>query len=606
MSRFFVYEEYGARYESMLYDMTLTSKNIPNFQEYERGIEALASTLAPISTREDSSKKGLTFGDLLIKVLRLQKLSYVTWRLIFWQPLQRICKYPLLFADLHKVTPVIDCPESHAEVEKALFRLRETAMEINKATNDEYTRERIQRTWMLQDLLNFGDPVSVTSRTIMFIAPQLTGEFLQVTAPFRLRSLGHPTLCGVLYVTYQSVHRVIGKYMLCALFKSCLILAVPRENSRHYLITASISLIDLRMETADNGKGRRWNRYSYDKLDIVPGLQCHAALFSWKIVFESDQQLFEIILSACSPQEEDQWSTTLSAFSMRESQYQFDDRPISPAQYSMLALDIKSIGNVLGQPGTLARRISVQRAATVGPRTNVCQVFIKNTHALRDDIATSGVINVGVGRSQSLLSTNRIPVLAPKRVDRIRMEYDLSKVWTRETLPYPGMGGNRGENLIRVSTSMMRRLSRASITSGFSKRSASFNSLTNSKFDDALDSIKGLTKPNIDNASIMLPSGSDSCADRIDSLGMTALHQVVPPERTSSRRWTRSKGHRMRTRSEMATASAQASLGPMDAHALPLTPTRTLKNRWSSPISLLRSISTEGMKCLFVWTRIGI
>ena len=70
MSRFFVYEEYGARYETMLCDMTATSKAIPNWHAYERGIEALANTLAPTSGREGFSRKGLTFGDLLIKVGR--------------------------------------------------------------------------------------------------------------------------------------------------------------------------------------------------------------------------------------------------------------------------------------------------------------------------------------------------------------------------------------------------------------------------------------------------------------------------------------------------------------------------------------------------------
>ena len=68
MSQFFVYEEYGARYESMLSEISSTFKAIPNIQIYERGIEALANTLAPISTRDGISKKGLTFGDLLIKV----------------------------------------------------------------------------------------------------------------------------------------------------------------------------------------------------------------------------------------------------------------------------------------------------------------------------------------------------------------------------------------------------------------------------------------------------------------------------------------------------------------------------------------------------------
>lgn len=65
-----------------------------------------------------------------------------------------------MFAELHNNTPVIDGPEAHAEVEKALYRLRETAKEINKATNDRQTQARIRRTWNLQDLLVFPDVVS--------------------------------------------------------------------------------------------------------------------------------------------------------------------------------------------------------------------------------------------------------------------------------------------------------------------------------------------------------------------------------------------------------------------------------------------------------------
>ena len=63
-----MYEEYGAKYELMLYEMTLASKNVPNWQAHERGLEALANTLAPNTSRELNSHKCLTFGDLLIKV----------------------------------------------------------------------------------------------------------------------------------------------------------------------------------------------------------------------------------------------------------------------------------------------------------------------------------------------------------------------------------------------------------------------------------------------------------------------------------------------------------------------------------------------------------
>ncbi len=68
MSRFFIYEEYGAQYESMLRDMTSTSKTIPNWHVYERGIEALANSWATTNSSSTYTKKGLTFEDLLIKV----------------------------------------------------------------------------------------------------------------------------------------------------------------------------------------------------------------------------------------------------------------------------------------------------------------------------------------------------------------------------------------------------------------------------------------------------------------------------------------------------------------------------------------------------------
>lgn len=69
MNRFFAYEEYGAKYEMMVQDMTATYNSIPDWHAYERGIEALANSLTSMNGREAHSRKGLTFGDLLIKVL---------------------------------------------------------------------------------------------------------------------------------------------------------------------------------------------------------------------------------------------------------------------------------------------------------------------------------------------------------------------------------------------------------------------------------------------------------------------------------------------------------------------------------------------------------
>lgn len=82
--------------------------------------------------------------------------------------------------------------------------------------------------------------------------------------------------------------------------------------------------------------------------------------------------------------------------------------------------------------------------------------------------------------------TNRIPVLAPSRADRIRLETLLADVWTREILPYPGMTSRaRSEHLVRASaSSMMRKLSVASIASNFTKRSGSMASLHMTAEDD--------------------------------------------------------------------------------------------------------------------------
>ncbi len=155
---------------------------------------------------------------------------------------------------------------------------------------------------------------------------------------------------------------------------------------------------------------------------------------------------------------------------------------MSSPLYAVLCLGLKSLGNVFGLPGTLTRRISIQRTATISPRTNVCQVIIKNTAALKDQNELNNFASASICRSQSLLSTNRIPVLAPKRADRLRMECALADVWTRDLLPFPGMSANRGEHLIRTSaSSVMRKLSRASLTSNFTKRSTSLATLADNQ-----------------------------------------------------------------------------------------------------------------------------
>lgn len=190
-------------------------------------------------------------------------------------------------------------------------------------------------------------------------------------------------------------------------------------------------------------------------------------------MFEFDQQLYEIIFCACTSREEQQWRTDLHERS-RESEDQTKKGSLPNSGQSLLSLDIKTLGFVFGQPGTLTRRQSIQRAATVNSRRKGHQVIIKNTNSLKESGESPAPEPEYLSRSQSLLSTHRIPVLAPKRNERQRIETAMSDVWTRDRLPFPGMTGNRGSYLFqRSATSMMRKLSKASITTTSTKRTVS-------------------------------------------------------------------------------------------------------------------------------------
>lgn len=221
-------------------------------------------------------------------------------------------------------------------------------------------------------------------------------------------------------------------------------------------------------------------------LNFGLGLQCHNAPFCWKLVFKCDHQLYEILMTACTAVEETEWRTRLTR-PMRN-----DVEASSSGEFCSLDLNVQSVGPVFGKPGkgcftpfyiaisltvfligTIARRISVHRAATIGSKAPTTQVIIKNTSGSKDGFGTSSAAST-VSRSQSLLAT-RVPVLAPPRSERARIESLLSDVWSHDRLPCPGMTArSRPDYLVRSSAStVMRRLSVASIASSLSKRSGS-------------------------------------------------------------------------------------------------------------------------------------
>ncbi|KAM5383961.1 hypothetical protein ACJA88_003116 [Fusarium oxysporum] len=392
MHRFFMYKEYGAKYEMMIKDATSALENLPEWELHQKGLEAFAFTME--SSPSSDSRKARTIGDLLVK------------------PIQRMCKYPLLFAELLKCTPVIDCPNSHMEVETTLMRLREATAEINRSTEDNLMKSILEKTWLLQDRIVFPNR--------------------------RLDA----------HSKNQSPAGVDGQYMICLLYKDVLCLASGGKFEPIYKILACIDVHCSAVEDADNGRG----------------LQCHLAPFSWKLVFESDHQLYEVVMTACTSREENEWRTRL--------QQPLCQEPVgrSPGLQIFLSLDIQSLGTVFGRPGSIARSLSTHQAS-VGS-SEPCHVILKNTSTMKSSSGTSS--RAGLHRSQSLLSTKvRTPVLVPSRSERARLEVLLSDVWSQDVLPLPSMTNiSRNEQMIRRSAStVMRKLSISSMT----KRSGSLS-----------------------------------------------------------------------------------------------------------------------------------
>ncbi|SPN96899.1 uncharacterized protein DNG_00418 [Cephalotrichum gorgonifer] len=423
MNRFFIYKEYGVKYEMMIKDLSSVQRALPALETYQKGFEVLASSLGSEKSRtEQANKKASTIGDLLVK------------------PIQRMCRYPLLFAELLKYTPVDDCANSHMEVENTLIRLREATAEINRATDDTRMRSVLEQTWILQDRLVFAN------------------QRLDASSKNRIRSFGHIKLCGALHVCWNTKDSIEGQYMVCLLYQDVLCLASAGKADQIYTIQAAISLASAKVEEVDDGRG----------------LQCHTALYSWKVVFECDCQLYEIIMTACTPKEELEWRCRLT------SPFMDQEGPKESNWLGWLSMDIKPLGTVFGKPGTVARRLSIRRATTIGPKSSQWQVILKNTYVTKEPSHASAATTASINRSQSLLTTHhRTPILAPPRSERARIEGLLCDVWSRDILPFPGMTNrSRSEHLVRSSaSSMMRRLSVASIASSFGRRPGSYTSL---------------------------------------------------------------------------------------------------------------------------------
>jgi hypothetical protein len=135
--------------------------------------------------------------------------------------------------------------------------------------------------------------------------------------------------------------------MVALLYREWLCLATAGRNDQIYTIQACIALGDIKVEEVDNGRGRTSVPTLLRKmLTIMAGLQCHTARHSWKIVFLSDNQLYELMMTACSPKEELEWCARLKNAQPPDGQDQVQSDP-----FSFLSLNIKSLGTVFTMPG---------------------------------------------------------------------------------------------------------------------------------------------------------------------------------------------------------------------------------------------------------------
>lgn len=147
-------------------------------------------------------------------------------------------------------------------VEDALLRLREATAEINRATDDPKIKCTLQRTWNLQDRLVFADQVRALasmSRSHNFAEAGIDKNHTQIldaASKNRIRSFGHIHLCGTLHVCWQTKDSISGQYLICLLYRDWLCIASASRFGQTYTILLCVSLTAVKVEDADNGRGK--------------------------------------------------------------------------------------------------------------------------------------------------------------------------------------------------------------------------------------------------------------------------------------------------------------------------------------------------------------
>jgi len=197
------------------------------------------------------------------------------------------------------------------------------------------------------------------------------------------------------------------------------------------------------------------------------GLYSPGAPHTWKVVFEADHRIYEVLLSACSDDEESVWRSQIQDRIMAESKDYQEYCSTGTDFCSCISSDIKPVGDVFGRPGTLARHQSLLRGGLSSSLESDGQYLVINNFLFAEDPHGS----TSVRRTYSALNFNGlVPTVNLKRTERNRAEARLADVWTKDLIPF-----NATRTKVQKepnSATIIRRLSVLSMLSGGSKRPA--------------------------------------------------------------------------------------------------------------------------------------
>lgn len=389
------------------------------------------------------------------------------------------------------------------------------------------------------------------------------------------------TLCGVLHVTYQTPDQTIGDFMVCVLFNCYFLLAKGTDDSRRLETVACIYMDDLRMDSIQNSRGMTATAESRLESHLtLLGLFCYGCPFSWKLLFQEEEDSYEFVLSASSAVEERHWKTEILRSSASLGEMAKPGGAWDPRKYSFVNIVLVPLDHVQYTVASLARRSSMDSMA-LSRKSNIQQVVIKKTHYPHTYDESTNLPGSEIERPKTQASRDSLTVAA-RRIDRIRLEKMMANIYTRDVLPFPGMALGRGDLFRRGS--LIRRLS---FHGGFNRRSISAST---SQIGPIATDGRPVAEYNCEEKELI--AGHDGCDEQPFSPGTE--HALPRTPRTPTSITGRSKTLRIRgSKKHMGSITTSPRSEKRSSRgSSEMSPTR---KKWTSPLSLFGALSPKSL-----------